>query len=135
MRIRKRGWTLLPLLVLWMAWPTPARCEQPLTPEQIVSSIDPNLWYLGSDVQVAMLQVILIGQEEVKRTAEEAVKAAVTPLKAENAQLKVERDEYESSWKSSEADLQNAHRRTIYVGIGSGLAGIILTILTVILVK
>jgi hypothetical protein len=116
---RRSAWTLPLLALLWMAWPTQARCETPSPAEQIVSSIDAALWYPGSAVQDALRQVIQIGQEEGKRTAEEAVKAAVTPLLAEAARLTVERDGFEKNWHTSVAALQ----RTRWVWVGVGLGG------------
>lgn len=135
MRIARIAWILL-LLTLWLtASATPARCEGPLTPEQIVSAIDPEMWYLGSDVQAAMLELLLIGEQEIKRTAEEAVKAAVTPILADNAQLTVERDEYKEAWVESEAKISRARRRTIWIGVGAGFLGAALATLIAVLAK
>lgn len=135
MRKPRDAWILPLLVILWMASPTLARCEEPSTPEQIVSQIDPAAWYLGSDVQAAMLELILIGQQEAKTTAEEAVKTAVTPILADNARLTVERDEYKESWEQSELALQRANRRTIYIGLGAGALGAALATIIAVIAK
>jgi len=89
---RKSVLILFPLLTLLTAFPMPARSAEPLTAEQIVSVIDSGMWYQGSDVRAALFQVIQIGQQEIKQTAEEAVKAAVVPLEAEISRQKAEKE-------------------------------------------
>lgn len=123
-----RVWMLCLLLLSLMAWPMPAQSTTSSTPEQIVSAIDPALWYPGSQVRDALLQVIQIGQEEIRRTAEEAVKVAVAPLLADNAQLAIERDLYKAKYEEA----ANALGWGI---IGGGAAGLLLTLLFAVLVR
>ena len=121
-------WTLCLLLMSLTAWPTLGQSTTSSTPEQIVSGIDPAMWYLGSDVQDALRQVIALGQEEIRSTAEEAVKTAVAPLLADKAQLTTERDGYRESWQRAEAS-------TVLVGIGAAIVGALLGAAAVALLK
>jgi hypothetical protein len=132
---RRPGWMALLLLLLLTAWPTLVRSEEPLTPEQIVSSIDPNLWYPGSQVRDALLQVMVIGRAEIKSTSEAAVKTAVTPLKAEVAQRTVERDEYKGKYETAAGQVQGAQQTAVWTGIGGTVLGVLLTVLFAVLVK
>jgi hypothetical protein len=71
-------------------------------------------------------QVIAIGREDIRRTAEEAVKVAVAPLLADKAQLTVERDSYHQSWDAAEDRAQRAQEALVWVGIGAAVLGLIL---------
>ncbi len=135
MTARRSAWTLPLLALLLTGWPTQGRCETPSQAEQIVSSIDAALWYPGSAVQDALRQVIQIGQEEGKRTAEEAVKTAVTPLLAEAARLTVERDGFKKNWETSVAALQRTRWACVGVGLGGALVGAAVAALAVTLAK
>lgn len=99
------AWMLCLLATSLILFPTPARSEEQLTPQQIVSSIDPTLWYPGLQVRDALQQVIQIGVEEAKQGMEEAVKKAVAPLLADKAQLTSERDGYKAAFESDQAKL------------------------------
>lgn len=70
------------LLPIWSEQPptAPLPPDVQLRLEQIVSSIDPQMWYLGSDVRVALLDLMTIALEEQQRTVDEAVSAATAPL-------------------------------------------------------
>lgn len=122
------AWMLYLLLMSLTAWPMPAQSTMPLTPEQIVSAIDPGMWYQGSDVRAALLQVITIGQEEIRRTAEEAVKTAVAPLLADKAQLTTERDGYKAAFEVDQARLLPWQ----IAGVGGGVLSLILALLLAI---
>jgi len=121
-----RALMLCLLLMSLTAWPMPAQSITSSTPEQNASEIDPAMWYLGSDVRDMLSQVIAIGQEEIRRTAEEAVKTAVAPLLADKAQLTSERDGYRDSWDAAENRSQRAQAALVWVGLGASMLGIIL---------
>lgn len=69
--------------------------SQPSTVEQIVSSIEPEKWYQGSDVRDAISQILLIAQDEIRATAEQAVIAATTELVKQNTAARAELE----AWK------------------------------------
>ena len=67
---------LLLLTGLWGA----SLYSAPLTLEQIVQGIDSKTLYRGSEVQSLVLEMGKMYEQEIRLTAEEAVRVVVTPL-------------------------------------------------------
>jgi hypothetical protein len=80
------------LICLLILWTLPAWAQQSSV-EEIVSLIEPGKWYLGSDVQVAMRDLLTIAQEETQATVVESVNAAVAPYR-----ITVDLMEWELKW-------------------------------------
>jgi len=78
------------LLVCLLILFTSPTWSEPLTPEQVVSSIEPTKWYLGSDVRDTMSQVLTLAQDSIQTTTNEAVRAATTSLVTMNTELATE---------------------------------------------
>lgn len=117
------------LLMSLTAWTTQAQSATSSTPGQIALGIDPEKWYLGSDVQAAIDRIIAIGKQEIQRTSEEAVKAAVAPLLADKAQLTTERDGYKVAWEKAEDRAALAVRITAGVGVAALVVGFLVGLL------
>jgi hypothetical protein len=83
--------------------------------EAILSLINPELWFKGSDVRDALGQIIQIANDSITATAEkaadEAVKAAVTPIKADLAAANIEKIEYRKYYEKAESDRVAAQQR------------------------
>ena len=80
--------TSLLLLLLLLTLPV---CGLPLTREEIDTLI-PSGTYSAERVRSLVWEMSLAADLEIKRTSEEAVKAAVDPLKVELAGVTAERD-------------------------------------------
>ena len=96
---------LLIALLMPMISATPQEPQQAPTREQILSSIDPNNWYSGSDVRDCVSGIFLIADDEIRlayqQGAEYGAAAAAVPLLVVNAGLRAWKDEAEKELSKS----------------------------------
>ena len=96
---------LLIALLMPMISAIPQEPQQAPTREQILSSIDPNNWYSGSDVRDCVSGIFLIADDEIRLAYQQGVNQgavmAAVPLLVANAGLQAWQDGAEEKLKKN----------------------------------
>jgi hypothetical protein len=89
---RRPAWLLCLLTLWWIACPMPARSETQLIPQSLPEKAESTICLTGTEWRQMEAEIAYELETTAKQAADEAVKAAVAPLLADLAGLRVERD-------------------------------------------